>query len=95
MKGRTMQTESSATERLEREYLPIRHCLIDLAAMLDRIERGHRAEAARADRRWEQIHAALVVLQDGRPDRTERVQMIFSDPYDERWREKMNADKAG
>lgn len=38
------------------------------------------------DRRLEQIALALAVLADGLPDKAERVQMHFSDPYDDGWR---------
>ena len=40
----------------------------------------------RSDLRRDQIVKAIQVLIDGQPDRAERVQMVFSDPYDEAWR---------
>jgi hypothetical protein len=57
--------------------------LLEIGAGLDRVDRGEGSAAA--DPRLAQIRQALVTLADGRPDRAERVQMIFSLPYDEHW----------
>jgi hypothetical protein len=37
------------------------------------------------DARYLQLEQALRVLTDGEPDRSERVQMVFSLPYHEDW----------
>ncbi len=82
-----MQAYATALERLEREYLKVRCGLLDLAAALDRIERGSDAEAVRGDPRWEQIRRSLHILLDGEANRAERIQMVFSDDYDEVWQD--------
>ncbi len=69
---------------LDREYLEIRHRLLDVAAALDRI---HRADGASADsdQRMEILRQASVILFDSRPNRAERAQLVFSDDYDPAW----------
>jgi hypothetical protein len=69
---------------MDREFLGIRCRLIELAAALDRIERVD--GAAGSDPRMTQILHSLEMLADRKPDRSERVQMVFSLPYDENWR---------
>lgn len=60
--------------------------LIDLAASLDRIERGERSMEVAGDARLGQIKQALAVLAGSGPEWTEKVQMLFSDPYVSEWR---------
>jgi hypothetical protein len=66
---------------MDREFLGIRCRLIELAAALDRIERNDGGKPA-ADPRMAQILGSLEILADRQPDRVERVQMVFSLPYD-------------
>jgi hypothetical protein len=79
-----MPDAASALEVMEREFLQIRCRLLDLAAMLDRVSR---AGLPADDRRWQQIQEALRSLGDTSADHAERVQMAFSLPYDELWRQ--------
>lgn len=76
----------TARDLFDRDFLEMRHRLLDLAAALDRIERGDDAAAVRRDARWTQLQQAVTVLLDDRPDRAERVQMVFSLPFDPAWR---------
>ncbi|RMG37194.1 MAG: hypothetical protein D6725_09295 [Planctomycetota bacterium] len=78
-------TPQPAADTLERTFLEIRAKLLELAADLDRIERGAGFEAVRDDERLQNIRKALQVLLEPGTDRAERVQMIFSDPYDPHW----------
>lgn len=75
-----------ATDVLNREYLEIRCHLIGIAASLDRIDRAADASGIDDDPRLSSLHAAVQALIDGKPDRARRLQMIFSDAYDENWR---------
>ena len=81
----------SANEVLDREFLAARAKLIELAAILDRIDRAE-GDAA-GDARLAQIRQSFELLatatsdQEG-PNRAERVQTIFSLPYDEAWQQK-------
>ena len=75
----------TAAEVLDREFLQIRARIVELAAALDRLDRaaGDLAE----DPRMSQLRDALKRLQEQRKDRVEQVQLAFSLPYDDRWRE--------
>ena len=81
-----MPPTRTAVEALNRDFLEIRHRLLDIAAALDRMDRVDGAEQVQSDPRCTQLERAIRVLADGRPDRTERVQMVFSLPYDEHWK---------
>jgi hypothetical protein len=80
-----MPIPMTAAEVLDREFLAIRTRLIDIAAMLDRIDRGEGATPQ--DRRIDQIRRSLDVLAGEEPGRAERLQLIFSLPYDEKWQD--------
>jgi hypothetical protein len=75
----------TATEVLDREFLEVRARLIDVAAALDRIDRADGSAAD--DPRLDQIRRAVEVLAGDTPGRAERVQSLFSLPYQEDWRD--------
>jgi len=77
----------SASETLDREYLEIRAKLLQVAASLDRLERG--AGDVSADPRLAKLRDAVDVLADGSPHRAERLQMAFSLPYHDEWRTRL------
>ena len=66
---------------LNRELLGIRARLIELAAALDRVDRGQGSTVN--DPRIEQIHRSLHALLEPAPGRAEAVQKIFSLPWEE------------
>jgi hypothetical protein len=68
---------------LDMFILEARSKLLDLAATLDRLDRGDGAAAA--DPRLERIRQALLTLLETEPGRAERVQQIFSLAYDPDW----------
>lgn len=80
-----MNTEQSSEAVLDQEYLPVRAKILEIAASLDRIQRavGDIADAPRL----KQLQAAIESLLEDEPGRAERVQLLFSRPYDQRWRE--------
>ena len=67
-------------------FLETRSKLLDVAAMLDRIQRGPDAEAALADPRLTRIREALAVLMANDGARAEAIQKIFSLDYDPAWK---------
>lgn len=73
----------STTTTLDREFLTIRARLIDLAAMLDRLDRAQ--DAATDDPRLASVRRSLEILAEREPGRVERIQLGFSLPYDENW----------
>ena len=75
-----------AGKALENYFLEARCKLLDVAAILDRINRGQDAgEILAGDPRVEKIRKALEVLHDQSGGRAERIQQIFSLEYDSGW----------
>ena len=69
-----------ARQTLEQYFLEMRWRCLSLAADLDRIERSPGGPALLdADPRLKQLREAIGVLLDGRANRAEQVQTIFSD----------------
>lgn len=78
----------TAKESLDRYYLETRCKLIEIAANLDRIDRGAGANSTKDDPRMKLIRDALALLNRGdisTADRAERMQCLFSDEYESNW----------
>ena len=75
----------SASTVLDTYFLEARCRLLDLAAILDRIDRGDGGDALVADPRRVRIQRALDLLHDRDADRAEAVQKLFSLDYDPSW----------
>jgi hypothetical protein len=70
----------SASESLEQYFLEMRWRCLSLAADLDRIERAPGgASLIDADVRLQKLRDALGILSNGRGNRAEQVQLLFSD----------------
>lgn len=67
----------SAVETLDRDFLTLRSRLLDVAAALDRLDRAEGSIAD--DPRMRKIADAIEVLASPDENRTEQIQMIFSD----------------
>ena len=78
-----MATTMTAEDVLGREFLSVRAKLLDVAAVLDRIDRAE--GTLRDDPRLGQIRRALQALTAEESDRAETLQLIFSLPYNENW----------
>ncbi len=75
-----------ANKALDNYFFEARCKLLDIAAILDRINRGQDAgEVLSNDPRLEKIRKALDVLLDQSGGRAERIQQIFSLDYDPSW----------
>ena len=75
-----------ANQALENYFFEARSKLLDIAAILDRINRGQESgEVPANDPRIERIRKALEVLHDQSGGRAERIQQIFSLDYDPTW----------
>ena len=75
-----------ANKALENYFFEARCKLLDIAAILDRINRGQEAGPVPADDpRIDKIRKALEVLHDQSGGRAERIQQIFSLEYDSSW----------
>ncbi len=75
-------TPLPAAQALDAYFLEARARLLDLAAILDRIDRGGNIMDPRVDR----IRRAIQVLGESGPERAARVQELFSLPYDPDWK---------
>ncbi len=73
-----------AREALDRHFLEMRAKLLEVAACLDRIDRGG---GAKEDPRLAQLGQAISLLQAPNDGRAEKMQLLFSLPYDPAWRE--------
>ena len=69
---------------LDREFLEMRAKILELASSLDRIERGE--GTASSDPRTELIQQGIRILRETQEGRAERVQLLFSRPYEANWR---------
>jgi hypothetical protein len=78
-------TPLAAPRVLDQFFLEARSKLLDLAGILDRLDRGDDAKAAAADPRVERIRQALLTLLEQGAGRAERVQQLFSLDYDPNW----------
>jgi hypothetical protein len=76
-----MMPALSAAEALDRYFLEARSKLLDVAAILDRIDRGGKIDDPRLDK----TRQALAVLRMPVEDRAEQIQQIFSLSYDSNW----------
>jgi hypothetical protein len=81
-----MPSPMTAPQVLNREFLEVRAKILELAASLDRLDRSDGSAAD--DPRLGRIREGLEILLSNRPDRAERVQLLFSRDYDESWRKK-------
>ncbi len=70
---------------LDREFLTMRCKLLDLAAAFDRIARDSHTPSN--DPRLTQIRQAASILASDESAKAEKIQLRFSLPYDEKWRE--------
>lgn len=74
-----------ADRALDTYFLEARCKLLDVAAILDRINRGSPNQDQANDPRLEKIRQALEILHDPSGGRAERIQKIFSMEYDPSW----------
>jgi hypothetical protein len=79
-------TPLPAGKALDSFFLEARCKILDLAAILDRIERGKDAAGLANDPRLRRIAEAVELLRSGGSDRAERVQQVFSLDYDPEWK---------
>lgn len=73
----------TASEVVERYFLEVRAKLLEIAAVLDRVDRADGAPAD--DARLRKVNEALSILQEPGSNRAERIQLLFSREYDPNW----------
>jgi hypothetical protein len=77
-----------ASALLDRHYLEVRARILEVAATLDRIERAE--GNVLDDPRRAELEAAIELLLSAHPGRAEKVQRLFSRPYEAEWRREMD-----
>lgn len=75
----------TASDILERQFLEMRCGILTLAAALDRLDRAEGAAAIKEDERRQRLQQGIEILLSDGDDRAERLQLLFSDPYQEGW----------
>ena len=90
-----MSSAPTADAVLDRVYLDIRCRLLDVAAALDRVARAEGGDGVQADPRLAQIRKGIEILSGSGMDRAEKIQMLFSDPYDPHWNRRGKSGKNG
>jgi hypothetical protein len=86
--GDAMTKVRNSTDVLEQEFLPIRAKLLEVAASLDRLDRANSSPTSES--RLKQVRAAIEVLLQPDDDRAEQIQLIFSRPFEDDWRDKFD-----
>ena len=81
----------NAPEVLDREFLEVRARLLHLAASLDRLDRA--SGSVGPDPRLEKIRRALAILAAPEAERAERIQLLFSRPFEADWRTRFGLTK--
>ena len=82
-----MLNPREALEVLDRDFLETRGKILEIAAVLDRIDRAPAHHHLRPNPRVGQIRQALEALCVPGPGRSETIQLIFSLEYDQNWRD--------
>jgi hypothetical protein len=85
-----MLNTRDAIEVLERDFLEARCKILEIAAILDRIDRAPARHGGHPDSRLGHLRQALDALREAGPGRAETIQCIFSREFDPSWRETMN-----
>ncbi len=79
-----MPASMPAPAVLDREFLEIRAKILEIAASLDRLDRGD--GDVKSDDRCKQLLQGIDILKESESGRAERVQSLFSLAYDPQWR---------
>ena len=88
-----MVNTRDAMQVLDHDYLEARGKILEIAAILDRIDRAPARHGERPDSRLNQLRLSVEALLEPGPGRAETIQQIFSLQYDSGWRERMNVPR--
>lgn len=87
-----MKNKRDANRILADSFLEVRAKLLEVAAVLDRLDRASDANGpldADAQGQRDRVAQAIELLLNEGPDRAARLQLLFSREYDEGWRDAM------
>ena len=88
-----MVNTRDAMQVLDHDFLEARGKILEIAAMLDRIDRAPARHRERPDLRLNQLRRAVEALLEPGPGRAETIQHIFSLEYESGWRDRMNVSQ--
>jgi hypothetical protein len=77
---------------LDREFLPTRAKILEIAAVLDRLDRL--SEETATEPRLRLLKQAMQLVLERNENRAEAVQMLFSREYDSDWRSALSLERA-
>ena len=80
-----MAAQRPARQILENDFLTVRCMILDLAAALDRIDRGDGREQIADDAQLQLLQQGVKLLDQAGPGRAEQLQLLFSDEYVPGW----------
>ena len=80
-----MPAIQTAPQIFDQVFLDTRAKLLEVAATLDRLDRAANAEQVKSDPRRQRIQKTLEILASPTTNRAEQLQLLFSDPYDDKW----------
>ena len=83
-----MNRQVRAAEVFDRNFLEMRCKLIEVAAAMDRVDRGQDVAAVAGDPRMSRLRKAIAALNGDGPGRAEKLQMVFSLDYEPKWQHK-------
>ena len=87
-----LPSESNADEIFEHSFLEVRAKLLEVAAVLDRVDRAeeeHGSLRGTANQLRSKTDDAVRILLSEGPDRARRLQQLFSREYESDWRDQM------
>lgn len=86
-----MAEPAAASAIFDQVFLSARARVLEVAAILDRLDRAPGFHNLAGDARFQQLRESMAVLLGGQGGRAERIQQVFSDPYDPEWVRKYQA----
>jgi hypothetical protein len=87
-----MPIAPTATDVLDREFLELRAGILQAAAQLDRLDRATGTVAT--DPRMAAVSRAIQILMELAPGRAEKIQLVFSRPFESDWKQKLQIKTA-
>ena len=73
------------SEVLDQEFLIARAKILELAAILDRLDRAEGSVTGNS--KYDLLKKGIAILAESEEGRAERLQLLFSRPYEPAWRQ--------
>jgi len=83
-----MNNNRTAQQVLDAEFLVLRAKVLEIAASMDRVDRA--ATSQLDELKIQTLNAAIETLLRPGPNRAEQIQILFSNAYDDKWRQTMD-----